>query len=119
MKKILIILTLFILTSNCSKLNFFGFGEEKNKYEKLKINEYLWKASNNLLNKYSSTETDLKEGSISTDWIRIKKAPKVRFRISIYILGSNLAKDNIIKNLDKLNWSGGFYRKDIGYKVLK
>ena len=95
MKKILIILTLFILTSNCSKLNFFGFGEEKNKYEKLKINEYLWKASNNLLNKYSSTETDLKEGSISTDWIRIKKAPKVRFRISIYILGSNLAKDNI------------------------
>ena len=81
MKKILIILTLFILTSNCSKLNFFGFGEEKNKYEKLKINEYLWKASNNLLNKYSSTETDLKEGSISTDWIRIKKAHKVRFRI--------------------------------------
>ena len=31
----------------------------------------------------------------------------------------NLAKDNIMKNLDKLNWSGGFYRKDIGYKVLK
>ena len=31
----------------------------------------------------------------------------------------NLAKKNIIKNLDKLNWSGGFYRKDIGYKVLK
>ena len=31
----------------------------------------------------------------------------------------NLAKDSIMKNLDKLNWSGGFYRKDIGYKVLK
>ena len=31
----------------------------------------------------------------------------------------NLAKNNIMKNLDKLNWSGGFYRKDIGYKVLK
>ena len=29
------------------------------------------------------------------------------------------AKKNIIKNLDKLNWSGGFYRKDIGYKVIK
>ena len=28
-------------------------------------------------------------------------------------------KDNIYKNLDKLNWTGGFYRKDIGYKVLK
>ena len=31
----------------------------------------------------------------------------------------NIAKDNIYKNLDKLNWTGGFYRKDIGYKVLK
>ena len=29
------------------------------------------------------------------------------------------AKRNILKNLDKLNWSGGFYRKDIGYKVIK
>ena len=28
------------------------------------------------------------------------------------------ARKNIIKNLDKLNWSGGFYRKDIGYKVI-
>jgi phosphoribosylamine-glycine ligase len=26
---------------------------------------------------------------------------------------------NITKNLDKLNWSGGFFRKDIGYKVIK
>ena len=29
------------------------------------------------------------------------------------------AKINIAKNLDRLNWSGGFYRKDIGYKVIK
>ena len=28
------------------------------------------------------------------------------------------AKKNIIKTLEKLNWSGGFYRKDIGYKVI-
>ncbi len=31
----------------------------------------------------------------------------------------NNAKMNIIKNLEKLNWSGGFFRKDIGYKVIK
>ena len=31
----------------------------------------------------------------------------------------SLARNNIIKNLDELNWSGGFYRKDIGYKVIK
>ena len=28
------------------------------------------------------------------------------------------ARNNIFKNLEKLNWSGGFYRKDIGYKVI-
>ena len=30
----------------------------------------------------------------------------------------NDAKINITKNLNELNWSGGFYRKDIGYKVI-
>ncbi len=29
------------------------------------------------------------------------------------------AKEKIKNNLEKLNWSGGFYRKDIGYKVIK
>ena len=31
----------------------------------------------------------------------------------------NDAKINITKNLDELNWLGGFYRKDIGYKVIE
>ena len=30
-----------------------------------------------------------------------------------------LAKNNLINNLNKLNWSGGFYRSDIGYKVIE
>ena len=30
----------------------------------------------------------------------------------------NDAKMSIQRNLDSLNWSGGFYRKDIGYKVI-
>ena len=29
------------------------------------------------------------------------------------------AKKKIMNNLEQLNWSGGFYRKDIGYKVIK
>ena len=35
-------------------------------------------------------------------------------------LSENLktARENIMQNLEKLNWSGGFYRKDIGYKVI-
>ena len=30
-----------------------------------------------------------------------------------------LAREAIIKNVTELNWDGGFYRKDIGYKVIK
>ena len=35
-------------------------------------------------------------------------------------LSENLksARENILQNLKKLGWSGGFYRKDIGYKVI-
>ena len=28
------------------------------------------------------------------------------------------ARDNSIKNLNKINWTDGFYRKDIGWKIL-
>ena len=95
MKKIIIILFLFILTSNCSKLSFFGFGKEKNEFDKLKINEYLWIASNELLKNYTNTQSNLKEGTFSTDWFTAKNAPNVRFRIIIYILGSDLYEENI------------------------
>ena len=30
-----------------------------------------------------------------------------------------LAKKKYFKNLEKLNWKNGFYRKDIGYKVIE
>ena len=29
------------------------------------------------------------------------------------------ARKSIIRNLKKLKWKDGFYRKDIGYKVIK
>ena len=29
-----------------------------------------------------------------------------------------LAREKILKILNKLNWREGFYRKDIGYKVI-
>tara|TARA_B100000575_G_scaffold101917_1_gene81259 strand:- start:2820 stop:4085 length:1266 start_codon:yes stop_codon:yes gene_type:complete len=31
----------------------------------------------------------------------------------------NSARKNILNNIKKLNWAGGFYRKDIGHKVIK
>ena len=30
----------------------------------------------------------------------------------------NLAREKVINKIDKLNWDEGFYRKDIGYKVI-
>ena len=31
---------------------------------------------------------------------------------------SMMQRSSVQRNLDSLNWSGGFYRKDIGYKVI-
>ena len=107
MNKNLIILTLFILIVSCSKLNFFGFGEKKDEFKKLKINKSLWIASNELLNNYPNTKSNLKDGNISTDWIISEKNPDVRFRISIYILGFKLDADNIeIFTEKELNQNG-------------
>ena len=114
MKKIIIFLMLCILTTSCSKLNVFGFGEKKNKFEKLKINEYLWIASNNLLKNYTKVQTNLEEGSILTDWIILKKKPNVRFRIKIYILGSNLYEENIeILTEKEFNHNGVWKREKV------
>ena len=30
-----------------------------------------------------------------------------------------IARKNVEENLKKLNWTGGFFRKDIGYKVIE
>ena len=94
-KKILIILIIPLLIFSCSSIGSFGFGKKKNQFEKLKINEFLWKASNNLLINYPNVTTNLKDGLISTDWIILKKNSNNRFKISIYILGSNLIEENI------------------------
>ena len=113
MKKIIIILFLFILTSSCSKLNFFGFGEKKSEFDKLKINEYLWVASYDLLKNYTNTQSNLKEGNITTGWI-ISENNKVRFRISIYILGSERIGDNIkIFSEKEFNKNGEWQRQQV------
>ena len=55
----------------------------------------------------------------------IKKNEKVLAvggRVLNFVSLSNdfkLAKKNVEENLKKLNWTGGFFRKDIGYKVIE
>ena len=51
-----------------------------------------------------------------------KKTYAVGGRVLNFVsLSDNYAvsKKNILKNLNELNWSEGFYRKDIGYKVIE
>ena len=54
----------------------------------------------------------------------IKKESKIYSgggRVLNFVSLSNKFKDcrkNLIRLIDKLNWSNGFYRKDIGYKVI-
>ena len=101
MKKIFIILISCMFLSNCSKLNIFGFGKSKNEFEKYRVNEPLWKSSLSFLSKYPNVESDLQEGLISTDWIVSAKNPDTRFRIAVYILGSNITHKNIKVITDK------------------
>ncbi len=112
-KKIIIILTLFLLTTSCSKINMFGFGEKKDEFKKLGINKSLWVASNNLLNKYDDFKSNLKEGNILTGWIESDQNT-VRFRISIYIVGSELDVDNVkIFSEKEVNINGIWQRQQV------
>ena len=116
MKKYLIfILTLIFLTS-CSavkKINSFGFGKKKNDFEKYNINEYLWKSSYELLSKHTNTNSDLKEGLITTDWFTSKKNLNTRFKITIYILGPIIKNNNLEIITEKQININGEWKKSI------
>ena len=63
------------------------------------------------MNNYPNTKSNLKDGNISTDWIVLKKNPNVRFRISIYILGSDLIENNIVIFTDKEFNQNGIWKQ--------
>jgi phosphoribosylamine--glycine ligase len=67
---------------------------------KLKNDDYLFHAGTSLIDKkiFATGGRVLNFVSISNDFVNAKK--------------------NVYNNLDILNWSDGFYRKDIGFKVI-
>ena len=67
---------------------------------KLKNDDYLFHAGTSLRDKkiFATGGRVLNFVSISNDFVNAKK--------------------NVYNNLDILNWSDGFYRKDIGFKVI-
>tara|TARA_Y100000590_G_scaffold408615_1_gene499865 strand:- start:7856 stop:8281 length:426 start_codon:yes stop_codon:yes gene_type:complete len=119
MKKLLINLTIVLLISSCSKLNFFGFGEKKNKFEELKINEFLWIASNDMLESYPNKQNNLKEGYISTDWIILEEKPNIKFKILIYILGSDLIEENVEILFDRQSLKNGVWIEEEVSELFK
>ena len=75
---------------------------EINNLNKIKLNnqDFLYHAGTRLNNKkiYATGGRVLNFVSLSNDFAE--------------------AKNNIINNISKLSWNNGFFRKDIGYKVI-
>ena len=69
-------------------------------------------------------ELDLNEGDFiyhaGTKKIENKMYSNGGRVINFVSLSSNFkeSRDKIFSHIKKLNWSGGFFRKDIGYKVI-
>ena len=55
--------------------------------------------------------TDRKAGKVYANGGRV---------LNFVSISDNLkfSRDNVIKQIENLNWSNGFYRKDIGYKII-
>ena len=114
MRKSLVLIALCFFLTNCSTINNFGFGKKKTDFEKYKINEYLWLSSKNLLTKYQGTKSNLQDGFIQTGWIIPKKESKTRFRIVVYIVGSDLLEENLEVFVEKeININGQWVRKNL------
>ncbi len=89
----------------CSK----GYPEKYNKYVQIKnIKNFKLKKNNYLFH----------AGTINKNKKIYAIGGRVLNFVSISKNFSN-AKEKILRNLKKLNWNKGFYRKDIGYKVTK
>ncbi len=89
----------------CSK----GYPDKFQKYVEIENLKYIQNSENNFL---FHAGTEIKNEKIYAIGGRVLNFVSISDDFST-------AKNNIKKNLDKLNWSGGFYRKDIGYKVIK
>ena len=50
---------------------------------------------------------------------KLKQSPKLNELICIPgNAGTSRIAKNLDANIDKLNWTGGFFRKDIGWKLI-
>ena len=82
--------------------NFEKYVEIKNLNKiKLKKNEFIFHAGTS-----KKSERIFAKGGRVLNFITLSK-------------DFGIARETIIENITKLNWDGGFYRKDIGHKVIK
>ena len=121
MKKNILIISLVLLLSSCSSLDFSNSTTDEepvkpgiftkdsskgmnltdilsgkdNQAGNINVNAYLWRASLNILSIAPLISTDALGGTIISDWYVNKDIKNQRLKITAFILGSELRSDGI------------------------
>ena len=87
-------MTLVFSSSNETGTAICG-GSSKSSGPKLGVNSYLWRASLDTISFMPLKSADPFGGVIITDWYADPKTPGERFKLTVYILDTNLRADGV------------------------
>ena len=72
--------------------NLFKGDSDVEEYSKItKVNNYLWKASLDVLSNFPLSSVDSSSGLIITDWYSSEKKPQNRFKITVLIMSNKIS----------------------------
>ncbi|MEO0428034.1 MAG: DUF3576 domain-containing protein [Pseudomonadota bacterium] len=71
------------------------FGEDSERAEGIPVNKYLWRASLDTLSFLPISSTDPFTGVIATDWGATPDAPGERFKVTSYVVSSELQASSL------------------------
>ncbi|MEL6767103.1 MAG: DUF3576 domain-containing protein [Pseudomonadota bacterium] len=71
------------------------FGEDSDRQEGIPVNKYLWRASLDTLSFLPISSTDPFTGVIATDWGATPDAPGERFKVTSYVVSSELQASSL------------------------
>jgi hypothetical protein len=71
-------------------------GKSKSKAtEGINVNSYLWRATLDTLYKMPITSADPFGGTVLTDWYKLKPTAQERYKVNVFIVGSELRSDGV------------------------
>lgn len=82
------------------------FGGEKKESTGITVNAYLWRSSLDTVSFMPLTSVDPFGGVILTDWYSAPETPNERYKLNIFVLGSELRSDGIRVTMFKQNRTG-------------